>query len=165
MVSADHAKRHGGLASLIGLLFSLMLVAAIAAVGGQFSPDAWYQGIAKPSWTPPGGLFGPVWTFLYASMAVAAWLVWREHYTRIATSALGVYILQLILNAIWSWVFFGLHQIGVALADLIVLWIFIVTTTVMFWKVRPVAGILLFPYVAWVTFAGILNYAIWILNA
>ena len=157
--------RRSGPMSLIGLLVSLMLVAAVAAVGGQFSPDAWYQGITKPAWTPPGWLFGPVWTFLYASMAVAAWLVWREHSTGIATSARVVYILQLILNVIWSWIFFGLHQIGLALADLIVMWVLIVVTTLLFWKVRPAAGILLLPYVAWVAFAGILNSAIWILNA
>jgi tryptophan-rich sensory protein len=97
-------------------------------------------------------------------MGVAAWLVWRERSRGLSTLALGVYILQLLLNAVWSWVFFGLHRIGLALVDLIVLWILIVVTTILFGKVRPAAGILLFPYVAWVAFAGFLNYAIWVLN-
>jgi benzodiazapine receptor len=157
--------RRGGLTSLIGLIISLILVAAVATFGGQFGPIGWYQEIAKPSWTPPGWIFGPVWTFLYAAMAVAAWLVWREYRASKSTLALGLYILQLFLNAMWSWVFFGLHRIGLALVDLIVLWILVGVTSVFFWRVRRVAGILLFPYVAWVAFAGVLNYAVWILNA
>jgi benzodiazapine receptor len=158
--------RRGCLKNLTGLIVSLMIVATVAAFGGQFTPDSWYQEIAKPPWTPPGWIFGPVWTFLYTSMGVAAWLVWRERGKRFSTlPALVVYILQLVLNAVWSWVFFGLHLIGLALLDLSVLWILIALTTILFWKVRPAAGILLFLYVAWVAFAGLLNFSIWILNA
>lgn len=154
-----------GRKSIAGLIVSLITVALVAAFGGLFTPDSWYQELAKPSWTPPGWIFGPVWTFLYASMGVAAWLVWRERGGRIRTTALGIYILQLLLNAAWSWIFFGLHRIGPALADLIVLLILIVGTIILFLKVRPLAGILLIPYAAWVTFAGFLNHAIWSLNA
>ncbi|MFC1867874.1 TspO/MBR family protein, partial [Thermodesulfobacteriota bacterium] len=124
-----------------------------------------YQEIAKPSWTPPNWLFGPVWTFFYVSMSVAAWLVWREHGSRISTIALGVYVLQLFLNAVWSWIFFGLNLTGLAFIDLVILWIMVGVTSILFWMVRRLAGILLFPYFVWVAFAGILNYTIWILNA
>lgn len=157
--------RRGKLKSLAGLIVSLILVAVVAAFGGLFTPNSWYQEIAKPPWTPPGWIFGPVWTFLYALMGVAAWLVWREPGRSISNLALGVYILQLILNAVWSWIFFGLYRIGLAFADLIILWILLGITTILFWKVRRAAGILLLPYIAWVTFAGFLNYTIWILNA
>jgi benzodiazapine receptor len=157
--------RRGKLKSLAGLIVSLILVAVVAAFGGLFTPNSWYQEIAKPPWTPPGCIFGPVWTFLYALMGVAAWLVWREPGRSISNLALGVYILQLILNAVWSWIFFGLHRVGLAFADLIILWILLGITTILFWKVRRAASILLFPYIAWVTFAGFLNYTIWILNA
>ena len=163
-VSDGDTRRYTGLKGLTGLIASLIVVAVVAAFGGQFTPDSWYQEIGKPSWTPPGWIFGPVWTFLYASMGVAAWLVWLERDKRISTPALGAYILQLLLNGVWSWVFFGLHLIGLALVDLILMWIFIVVTTILFWKVRTAAGILLLPYLAWVTFAGILNYTIWTMN-
>ncbi len=146
-------------------MVSLIMVAAVAAFGGLFTPDSWYQEIAKPFWTPPGWIFGPVWTFLYALMGVAAWLIWREHGSRASTLAIAAYILQLFLNAFWSFAFFGLHRIGLAFVDLIVLWFLVAVTTILFWKVRPLASILLFPYVVWVAFAGFLNYAIWSLNS
>jgi benzodiazapine receptor len=155
---------HDRLRDLSGLVASLILVAAVAAIGGHFAPTAWYQEVAKPPWTPPGWLFAPVWTVLYILMGVAAWLVWRERAASGAAVALGSYVLQLVLNALWSWIFFGLHRIGLALLDLIVLWALIVTTGVLFWRVRRAAGGLLVPYVAWVSFAGSLNYAIWVLN-
>jgi benzodiazapine receptor len=98
-------------------------------------------------------------------MGVAAWLVWREHRARISTLALGVHILQLAFNGVWSWIFFGLHRIGLALVDLIILWILVAVTSILFWRVCRLAGIFMFPYVAWVALAGSLNYAIWILNA
>jgi benzodiazapine receptor len=152
------------LRNISGLVISLVLVAAAAAFGGRFAPTAWYQEIAKPPWTPPAWIFGPVWTALYIMMGVAAWLVWRKRETPGAVVALGVYVVQLVLNGLWSWIFFYLHRIGLALADLIVLWVLIVVTCVLFWRVRRAAGVLLLPYIVWVTFAGFLNQAIWALN-
>ncbi len=149
---------------MIGLLVSLALVAVVAGFGRQFTPGPWYQALTKPSWTPPGWVFGPAWTFLYASMAAAAWLVWRRRGTRFSDAALGLYLLQLVFNGLWSWIFFGLHRIGLALADLLVLWVLIVVTTLFFWRVSRSAGILMLPYVAWVAFAGLLNHALWVLN-
>jgi benzodiazapine receptor len=153
-----------GLRSISGLVVSLLLVAAFAAIGSRFAPGAWYQQIAKPLWTPPNWLFGPVWTALYILMGVAAWLVWRQREARRVHFALAVYVLQLVLNSLWSWIFFGQQRIGLALADLIVLWILIVLNVFLFWRVRRLAGILLLPYIAWVGFAGMLNRTIWDLN-
>ncbi|MBP6876015.1 MAG: tryptophan-rich sensory protein [Candidatus Eisenbacteria bacterium] len=146
------------------LLISLALVAAVAAYGSQFSPAPWYQEIPKPSWTPPGWLFGPVWTALYLMMAFAAWLVWRTRASRAVIGPIAVYVLQLALNGLWSYLFFGLRRFGLALVDLVALWALIAITIVLFWRIRRLAGALLLPYLAWVTFAGFLNHAIWALN-
>jgi translocator protein len=152
------------ISSSIGLLASLALVAAVVGVGGRFMPGQWYAQLAKPSWTPPNWLFGPAWTLLYILMAVSAWLVWRSAGLRSVWMPLCVYILQLILNALWSWIFFGLHRIGLALGNIAALWAAIVVTCVLFWRVRALAGALFVPYLGWVTFAGVLNYAMWRLN-
>lgn len=149
---------------LFGLLGSLLLAFGTAAFGSQFTPSGWYAGIVKPSWTPPGWLFPPVWTFLYASMAVAAWLVWRRKVWSEVRPALAVYAGQLVLNGLWSWLFFGQHRIGVALADIALLFALIVITTVLFWHHVRVAGVLFVPYALWVGFATALNFRIWQLN-
>jgi benzodiazapine receptor len=128
-------------------------------------PGEWYDSLAKPSWTPPNGVFGPVWTLIYVLMAIAAWLVWRKAGFAGAGGALSLFFLQLALNALWSYLFFGRQQPGVAFVEIVVLWLVIFATTVGFWKVRPLAGILLIPYLCWVAFASILNYQIWRLNA
>ena len=137
---------------------------AVAALGGATtaaSVQEWYPTIAKPTWTPPSWIFGPVWAALYAMMAVAAWLVWRRAgWGR----ALVWFAVQLALNAVWSPVFFGLHRIGLALVDIVLLWLTIAGTTVAFWRVMPAAGMLFVPYLAWVSFATALNFAIWQLN-
>jgi benzodiazapine receptor len=138
---------------------------ATAALGGATTAGSvrdWYPTIAKPSWTPPSWLFGPVWTALYLMMAVAGWLVWR----RVGWGgALVWFAVQLALNTTWSPVFFGMHRIGLALVNIVLLWVAIVGTTVAFWRVTPVAGWLFVPYLAWVSFATALNFAIWRLNA
>jgi benzodiazapine receptor len=133
--------------------------ATLPAIGG------WYASIRKPSWTPPNGVFGPVWTTLYAMMAVSAWLVWREAGGRRRRAALGLFILQLALNLAWSILFFGLHRPGAAMADIVGLWLAIVATIVAFRRARPLAGAILVPYLAWVSFASALNLAIWRMNA
>jgi len=155
----------------------LFLVACFgaAAFGAQFLPGAWYAALEKPSWNPPAWVFGPVWTALYTMMAVAGWLVWRAparggggggSATARSTrgAALAVFALQLVLNAAWSWLFFGLHRPGLAFAEICALWLAILATTLLFWRVRPLAGGLLLPYLAWVSFAAALNLALWRLN-
>lgn len=143
----------------LGTLF-LFLVATYmaAAVGALAPPDAWYVTLPKPTWTPPGWIFGPVWFVLYTLMAVAGWLVWRQ--TGWKHWALGLFAIQLALNMLWSPLFFGLHRPDLAFADIVALWVAIVATTVAFWRVSPAAGLLFVPYLAWVSFAAVLNFAI-----
>ncbi len=145
-------------ASLAGWL---VLCFGAATIGARFKPGEWYAALRKPAWNPPAWLFAPVWTMLYAMMAVAAWLVWRE--TGVSREV-GLFVLQLVLNALWSWLFFGLHRPGLALADIVALWLAILATHVAFDHVRPLAAWLLLPYLAWVTFAAALNAALWRLN-
>jgi len=143
----------------------LVLTFGAAALGGATTSGSvrdWYPTIAKPSWTPPGWVFGPVWTGLYAMMAVAAWLVWRKVGWGGALIWFGV---QLVLNATWSPVFFGMRQIGWACVNIVLLWGAIAGTMVVFWRVNAVAGMLFMPYLAWVSFATALNFAIWRLNS
>lgn len=146
------------------LLVFLLIVFAAAWFGAQFEPGAWYAQAEKPDWTPPNSLFGPVWTGLYILIAVAAWLVFRQAGARGRVLALMAWSGQLILNAIWPWLFFGMHRIGWALGEILLLWLAIVVTILLFWRVRPLAGALLLPYLAWISFATALNFAIWQLN-
>jgi tryptophan-rich sensory protein len=125
---------------------------------------AFYAELVRPDWAPPAALFGPVWTLLYAMMAVSAWLVWMRRGSRPVRLALAVFVTQLALNALWSWLFFGWRLGGPAFLDIVVLWALIVATLVLFWRIRPLAGWLLVPYLAWVTFAAALNYRLWQLN-
>lgn len=151
-----------------GLVVVVVVTFAAAGIGSVFtsgSVSEWYPSIEKPSWTPPGWIFGPVWTALYTLMAVAAWVIWRKEGWAGARAALVLYAVQLALNAAWSPLFFGLRMPGVAFAELVVLWMAIIATAVAFWKKSPLAGALLVPYVLWTTFAAALNLAIWRLNA
>ncbi len=145
------------------LLISLLLVAAVAVFGSRFAPGEWYQALAKPVWTPPDWLFGPAWTLLYALMALAAWKVWIA--ARRIDLALAVYAAQLLLNASWSWLFFGLQRVDLALADIVALWLLIIVTIVLFRRRDRLASMLLWPYLAWVTYAAALTFEIWRLNA
>jgi tryptophan-rich sensory protein len=150
--------------TVLGLLFWLLLTFLVAAFGAQFQPGEWYRSLAKPEWTPPGWIFAPVWTFLYASMAVAAWLVWRDYRGRAAGISLSFYVLQLLLNGLWSWSFFGRQSIGSALVDILGLLLLVGATTLLFWRINRPAGILFIPYVLWVGFATALNFKIWLIN-
>lgn len=148
----------------IGLVVALALCFAAAALGGLLTREGvatWYPGIAKPDWTPPGWVFGPVWSVLYAAMAVAAWLVWRSASKRLP---LVLFAIQLALNVTWSGLFFALRQPGWAFAEILVLWLAILATTASFYKGSKTAFWLMAPYLAWVTFAAVLNAAIWRLN-
>lgn len=130
-------------------------------VGSQFSPGEWYQNLEKPSFNPPGWVFGPVWTILYIAMGIAAWLVWKE---RGFSPVLYIFLGQLVLNALWSYLFFGANRPDLAFFEIVLLWVLILLTMLLFWKVRTAAGVLLLPYLLWVTFASVLNFALWRLN-
>jgi translocator protein len=151
----------------LGLAAFLLICFTAAGIGSFATAPAitnWYAGINKPSWNPPNWLFGPVWTVLYAMMATAAWLVWRRLGLQAAATPLFFFAMQLMLNTLWSVFFFGLHNPGLAFAEIILLWLSIAATIYYFWRVRPLAGVLLIPYLAWVSFAAFLNFTIWRLN-
>lgn len=148
------------------LIFWLTAVSAVILIGTNSPPDAWFEGLRKPFFNPPGVVFGPVWTLLYVLMAVAAWLVVRQAHVawqkrRDAMLLMG---LQLFLNALWSPLFFGLHSPGWALVDICALWLAIVVTIRAFAVIRPAAAWMLAPYLLWVSFALVLNGTIWIMN-
>lgn len=148
------------------LSFLPFFLASVAAAlpGVLIRPGDWYRGLAKPPWRPPDWLFGPVWTVLYISIAVAAWRVWQTAGFDGATLALSVYAVQLGFNAMWSVIFFGLRQPGWAFAEIICLWLSVLATIAVFYPVDAVAGLILIPYALWVSFAVALNYRIWRLN-
>ena len=148
----------------VGLIGWLTLCYAAAFIGSRFPISDWYAELAKPSWNPPNWVFGPVWSALYTMMAVAAWMVWRKNSASGRSIALKLFVVQLIFNGLWSWLFFGLQRPDLALVDIILLWMAIFATIVAFRRVRRTAAWLLIPYAAWVTFAAALNTAIWYLN-
>jgi len=154
-------RRYPALAAFLAVTF------AASAIGSWATIDnvrTWYPTIAKPSWTPPNWLFGPVWTLLYTLMAIAAWRVWRTRQGAEARSVLNLYGSQLALNTLWSVLFFALHRPGLALIEISALWALLVLAQVRFWRADRIAGILWAPYLAWVSFATALNAAIWWLN-
>jgi tryptophan-rich sensory protein len=128
-------------------------------------PNAWYDQLNKPSFNPPAWLFGPVWTLLYISMGLAAWLVWRDRKNHQVAFPLAVFLIQLLINVSWSPVFFGLQNPGLALVVIIVLWLAILITTIAFFRVSRLAGWLMIPYLGWVSFATVLNWFLWRLNS
>lgn len=145
------------------LLGWLLLVFACAAAGALGSSDAptFYAQLARPTWAPPASVFGPVWSVLYLLMGVAAWLVWRERRAPGRQAALALFGVQLAANVLWSWLFFSWRQGALAFADVLVLWSLIVLTLVSFWRVNRLAGAMLIPYLAWVSFATALTWAVW----
>ena len=151
---------------LLGLVGWALATFVAAAIGSAASIEAgpFYTALVRPDWAPPAWLFGPVWTAQYALMAIAAWLVWRVGGFREARTALALFLVQLALNALWSWLFFGWRQGGAAFAEILVLLAAIVATVVAFWRIRPLAGALLLPYLAWTLFATALNVAVWRAN-
>jgi tryptophan-rich sensory protein len=137
-----------------------------AAAAGAFSvPGQWYAELRKPSWNPPAWIFGPVWTALYTMMAFAAWLVWRRGGFPGQKLPLSLFLAQLLFNALWSPFFFGLRNPGLAFLDIVLLWLALLATLLAFWKSHRLAAGLLTPYLAWVTFAAVLNLTIWRLNS
>jgi tryptophan-rich sensory protein len=147
-----------------GLAVWLVLCFAAPALGSAAGPGEWYAQLQKPAWNPPGWVFGPVWTTLYTMMAVAAWLVWRRGGFATQRRALVLYLVQLGLNALWTPLFFGLRNAPLAFAEILLLWLAILGTLVAFGKAQRAAGLLLLPYLAWVTLAAALNFTLWQLN-
>lgn len=150
---------------ILGLCGWLLLCFAAASLGAVFMPGEWYASLRKPAWNPPAWVFGPVWSALYTMMAVAAWLVWKRGGLVVQRRPLALFLAQLLLNAAWTPLFFGLHQPGAAFAVIILLWLAIAGTLVAFRPVSRAAAWLLAPYLAWVTFAAVLNGTLWRLNA
>jgi benzodiazapine receptor len=150
--------------SFLGALGALVLTFGAAYVGSRFPVDEWYSSLTKPPWNPPNWLFGPVWSVLYLLMAVSAWLVWRKEGVSGAILPLSVFLVQLMLNAAWSWLFFGLNEPVLAFIEILGLWLAILVNIILFWRISSISGILLLPYLAWVTFAAFLNYTLWRLN-
>jgi len=150
----------------IGIIGWLAVSFAASAVGAVASIQAksFYGQLVQPNWAPPPEAFGPVWTTLFALMGIAAWLVWRSGGFRQNRFALILFLSQLSINALWSWLFFAWNKGALAFIDVLVLWMLILITLVFFWRVRPLAGMLLIPYLAWVSFATALNYSLWQLN-
>jgi tryptophan-rich sensory protein len=124
----------------------------------------WYAGLQKPSWNPPNWLFGPVWTVLYLAMGIALGIVWDSQHP-LKTKAMGIFALQFLLNLAWSSIFFGMQQIAWAFAEILLLLLAIAFCIYYFYKIKPLAGYLLFPYILWVSFATLLNGTIWYLNS
>jgi len=151
---------------LTGFAGWLALTLAAASLGGMASAQAgdFYLQLLRPEWAPPGWLFAPVWTALYLMMAIAAWLVWRDHGFRRAGGALTLFVAQLAVNSLWTWLFFVWHQGALAFAGILLLWALIAATVIAFRRLHVPAATLLLPYLAWVSFASALNYAIWQLN-
>lgn len=152
---------------LLGLFGFFALTFLASVIGSMATADSvvtWYPTLAKPSFNPPNWVFAPVWATLYAMMALAAWRVWRFRGFAGSRRELTLFGVQLVLNCLWSILFFGLRQIGWALADIIILLALVVYTAVLFWRRERLAGFLLVPYAAWVTFAAVLNFAIWRMN-
>jgi translocator protein len=153
--------------SLLMLLLFLVLVAAVAAIGGYItssSVGSWYAQLHKPAWTPPNSIFGPVWGALYVLMALAAWLIWRQHESSAVTLLPSLWLMQLGLNLGWSIIFFGLREPALAMAEIILLWSAVLTTAYLFYQANRVAGALMAPYVLWVSFAAALNFGVWAMN-
>lgn len=146
-----------------GLVGWLAASFVAAALGGFASADAgdFYRQLIRPPWAPPGWLFAPAWMVLYLLMGVAAWLVWRERSVCRVGIALTLFLVQLGANALWTWLFFAWRFGALAFGEILVLWVLILCTIAAFWRVRPLAGALLIPYLAWVSFATALTYAVW----
>lgn len=151
------------LSQTVGLIGWLAVAFAAAAIGAVASIDAgvFYAQLARPSWAPPASVFGPVWSVLYLLMGIAAWLVWREQGADRIRAALALFVAQLCVNALWSWLFFAWHKGAFAFADVLLLLALIAATVTAFWRIRRLAGILMLPYLAWVAFASALTWAVW----
>jgi translocator protein len=155
--------------NILKLVIAVAIPIAVGAISGFFTVtgvQSWYQTINKPSWNPPNWIFGPVWTTLYVMMGIALYLIWKSDSSdMLKKTAIILFAVQLTLNFFWSFIFFNQEQPGWALVEIIVMWVFILVTIFAFAQVSKPAAWLLVPYISWVSFATILNYTIWKLNA
>lgn len=150
----------------IKILVCVLLCAGLGFASGFSTANeinGWYSQIQKPSWNPPNWIFGPVWTSLYILMGIAAGIVWNSKDDE-KVRALLLFILQFMFNLAWSYIFFARHEIGMAFAEIIIMLLLIILTTISFFRVKKIAGYLMVPYILWVSFATCLNGAIWMLN-
>ena len=157
MHSRSTAQQFAGLVAWLALTFAAAAVGAVASAQAA----SFYLQLSRPTWAPPPSVFGPVWSILYALMAVAAWLVWRQPNEGRHALPIALFVTQLAVNALWSWLFFAWHLGAGAFADVLVLLALIAATIIAFWRARPLAGILLLPYFAWVSFASALTWSVW----
>ena len=160
MTHASLKKQSLGLLGWLAATFAAGSVGAIASVRAA----SFYAQLSQPSWAPPAWLFGPVWSVLYILMALAAWLVWRKHGFSGASTGLRLFAIQLVANALWTWLFFTLHLGALSLAEIVLLWLLIAATIFAFWPLQRPAALLLVPYLAWVSFASALTFSLWQLN-
>jgi tryptophan-rich sensory protein len=164
-VRVDGGRSRLALAGFLALSFSAGIVGAVASADAR----EFYAALVRPAWAPPGWLFGPVWSTLYFMMGVSAWLVWRERPATVGGATgrqwgLRLFVFQLLLNALWTWVFFGWRHGAVAFAEIVLLWFAILLTLRQFARVQPLSAWLLVPYLAWVSFAVLLTWAVWQAN-
>jgi len=155
------------LSTWLALIVCILICLGAAAIGSAATIpqiDAWYTTINKPSWNPPNYVFGPVWTVLYVMMGVSLWLVWISSDAK-RWRAIALFAIQLSLNVAWSWIFFAMHSPGWAFLDIVLLWTAIAATICLFWPISKISSALLVPYFLWVSFAALLNFAIWQMNA
>lgn len=150
--------------SIAGLLFWIILSMSAGLFGSQFEPGAWYNAIEKPSFTPPDIVFPIVWPILYVMMGTAAWQIWKKAGWKHSKNLLILFVIHLILNGLWSYLFFGLHVIGTAFIEILLLLLLVVYLAYQFWSENKVAGGLLIPYLCWIAFASVLNGTIVWLN-
>lgn len=160
MTHFSRAKQALGLLGWLAVCFGTAGIGAIASARAT----SFYEQLSRPTWAPPAWLFGPVWSVLYFLIAIAAWLVWQKHGFRGASVAFKLFGVQLIANALWSWLFFAWHLGALSLAEVILLWVLITGTIIAFWRLHKLAALLLLPYLAWVSFATVLTYSLWRLN-
>jgi len=153
--------------NILKLIVSIILPLGIGSIAGIFTSHAipeWYETLNQPSFNPPNWIFGPVWTTLYFLMGVSLFLIWKESANKDRNRAILVFMIQLILNFCWSFLFFYYHQIGLALVEIVLLWISIISMILLFYRIKPMAAYINIPYLLWVTFATILNAAYYFLN-
>ena len=165
MGGEERARRVRDWVVLAGFVAVCLSAGVVGSLLSASEPGEWYASLRKPAYNPPGWVFGPVWTVLYVCMGVAAWLVWRRRAASGRGKALGLFGAQLVLNAAWAGLFFGLRSPGLALAEIAALLVLVAWTAWAFLGVRRAAGWLMAPYLAWVAFAAVLNLALWRLNA
>ncbi len=160
-MTPEKKKQYFVLVGFFALCFGVSSIGGVITAG---SVNGWYQTLAKPGFNPPDWIFAPVWATLYGMMAIAGWLVWRAHGVKAAWIAHLAFLVQLGLNLLWSYLFFGLQELGLAFGEILVLFSAILTTLILFWRLNPLAGLLFVPYTLWVSFAAVLNAAIWRMN-